>query len=567
MSSAKADIPVFSQLTQGSSQFDKDQFTSDIIVIQNNGNHSNFNTGAPHPSSAANERPGLPSSSQIQPITASVVRHSLNLLADQDVSQSVEVLDASEIIEDEMAALSGGRIVSDCDRSTSHEEVSSKGGLSEKTALSNSTPDVEEPSSQDFMTADFFIDESMPSSMTESPSNRRLLELQQSLQDKTSQVESLTRELDLCRTLLDKETKKCESLCEATKTRTSDIRTDISQLVKEFNSERDNLVDYIKCVKHTCLNVITKYLENQEATHEKVLTEVNDKQASVVKELENKLDIESQKLSDAYEEVNVYQQKVLETEKHYESLKEEMDLKVSELERNIEVEKTEISKRLMLEHEIELDKVRSDFIHDIETKDAEIQSLQDNLHEKTTLSTKLQSEKDSLVETLTAELEIQKEKEIEVLNKNHSEKLEEELNSLKDSLIKSHQMELSELKADFNEKLKAALSEQEAELTVVNEQIVEKLKETLNQSHEEEIEDVKRSCFTEIESKVKSLRDTLTQEYEEKLQQIKTEFELEKEKLITEQTDRLNDAKNELTFEHLKMEKQSSLDEVSIGKL
>lgn len=62
---------------------------------------------------------------------------------------------------------------------------------SDKTKSSTETsPDLEEVNSDGFTTADFYIDESMPSSMTESPPTKKVHELQQLLHEKNVMLSS-----------------------------------------------------------------------------------------------------------------------------------------------------------------------------------------------------------------------------------------------------------------------------------------------------------------------------------------------------------------------------------------
>ena len=74
---------------------------------------------------------------------------------------------------------------------------------SQPRTTSETSPDIEEISSEGFSTADFYIDESMPSSMTESPPYKKIQELQALLNDRCALLENKEKQLTSSREELD----------------------------------------------------------------------------------------------------------------------------------------------------------------------------------------------------------------------------------------------------------------------------------------------------------------------------------------------------------------------------
>ena len=75
---------------------------------------------------------------------------------------------------------------------TSEKHFSESSAPSHPKGASETSPEL---SSEGFSTADFYIDESMPSSMTDSPPYKKIQELQALLNDKISMLDSKEKEL------------------------------------------------------------------------------------------------------------------------------------------------------------------------------------------------------------------------------------------------------------------------------------------------------------------------------------------------------------------------------------
>ena len=83
---------------------------------------------------------------------------------------------------------------------TSEKQFSEGSAPSQPKATSETSPEL---SSEGFSTADFYIDESLPSSMTDSPPYKKIQELQALLNDKISMLDSKEKELVSSRGELD----------------------------------------------------------------------------------------------------------------------------------------------------------------------------------------------------------------------------------------------------------------------------------------------------------------------------------------------------------------------------
>lgn len=246
------------------------------------------------------------------------------------------------------------------------------------------SPEAEDnPSNDAFMTADFYIDESMPSSMTECASNKKLAELQCVLQDRTTQLEQKEREvLDARRRIEDlttrtlsyeKTAKLASGLCASLKRDVDDLRASVassrSQGAVELDAVRDGVAELVRTWNATSerasMDATRSFDENLAAVRERLEAETEEK-----RELQALLDkavadcrVLNERVEQLEKENDTYRRTVLELELENEKL--QVEYKAS----------TDASSDIIESRGRELEELRNELGHQLDEEKESVRRL------------------------------------------------------------------------------------------------------------------------------------------------------------------------------------------------
>ncbi|XP_023233220.1 RB1-inducible coiled-coil protein 1-like [Centruroides sculpturatus] len=187
------------------------------------------------------------------------------------------------------------------------------------------SPECCTSNSQEFFSADFFIDESMPSSYTESNGTTRgsqkmkshhvlIAELQRQLEDKASTLISVQRDLDMNKSHLERVQDTMTSLQSIAWEISNQLKLDILQLRDQIIQGKEIFIEEtanITMQLNSSLEKIQKQITSEkDQAIEEALERVKQEHESMMRHYQSQLELESQKLEDAQTQVEMYYNQV-----------------------------------------------------------------------------------------------------------------------------------------------------------------------------------------------------------------------------------------------------------------
>ncbi|KAG8187084.1 hypothetical protein JTE90_016180 [Oedothorax gibbosus] len=256
--------------------------------------------------------------------------------------------------------------------------------------------------SMDFQSAEYYIDDSMPSSYSESNATSPLMrgsrmvkshhvvvaELQRQLEEKSAALASTSSSLETSHSNILKVHAKMSTLQKFIEELQGTLQSDLSHL-KEFVKDEltDRMTDAADIVEkiNSCVALMHKQMliEKDEA-----VTEAKKDFVSIENAYRHRLEVESQKLNDAETQIAHYEEHLLALTSRFEDSKHENEQLINELQ-----DKKELLKKVMLEHELEFDSFKTQIQDTIQNKDSRISELQQALSDSLYDATKLKQEK------------------------------------------------------------------------------------------------------------------------------------------------------------------------------
>lgn len=405
------------------------------------------------------------------------------------------------------------------------------------TASMETSPEADDIQSGDtFMTADFYIDESMPSSMTELASSKKLAELQGILQDRTALLESREREISDGKRLIDEMTTKMRKQENLMKSLNESIHVNIVAFKSDLNNfkleETNNGKESSKEFNQLLQNLVEFWNEKNVKMLKEIREEENAKYEIVAKELQEKLDSEK-----------IFSQNCQSENQTFKELLEEKKTECQNLGTELNELKETLNK-IAYENKIENEKLRINFESELEKKEIEKEKM--------------------ISEEMMKKFEIEKCNLFENLKKDQFENERRILEELTKVLNEKHQLELEKYRTEFEELLNSERNsvkelheecrnqkEREEEIMKLNVDAAERLKS----NHETEIksfEDKYNTTFEELE-KCKSELSELKMEIKSHSEKLKELQERSDSEVI--ESEKNNQFKNDLNESKEMMEK------------
>ncbi|XP_075524747.1 uncharacterized protein LOC142557066 isoform X1 [Dermacentor variabilis] len=339
--------------------------------------------------------------------------------------------------------------------------------------------------SQDFQTADFYIDESMPSSISDSngvlpaapgvvaPTSAAAApvqqahvaaELQRQLEEKSAVLLATQKELERERVERQELRHGLTSLCEAAAAVCSDSRSDAASLREDLAAARQMLsqeASLIGAAMDTALQALLARLENEKAAS--IAAEVDRVQRefeSAEEDHRHRLEVERLKLEDAHREIRLYQQQLQQLSQLTDSLRNDSTLALATLKNSLQQEQESALAKATLEHELEQEALQERLRAFERSHEEEVQDLNECICEKDRQIQMLFQERQGLEEQLHSHFAMEKE---ELLAQCRQECAQRE-QAIREELVALHEQQLNRIQHCHEEAIQKAKEQTRLEL-------------------------------------------------------------------------------------------------------
>lgn len=347
------------------------------------------------------------------------------------------------------------------------------------------SPDSLGVASEDFQTADFYIDESMPSSISDShgvvplveamaASTRTVTvpcqqvdataELRRELEEKSAALQAAEKELARERAEGQELRRGLAGLCKAASAACSNCRSDMATLRSDLASVHQTLsteADLIGGALDTALQALSARLEREKAASVEAEAErLRREFRSSEQEQAHRLEVERTKLEDAHREVHIYQQQLLQLQQLVDSLRSDSALALASLQSSLQQEHESVIARATLGHELEQEALQEKLRAFQKSHEEEVQDLNEGICERDRQIQALFLERQGLEERLHSHFVSERE---ELLAKCRQEGAQRE-QALREELVAQHEQQLNRIQHCHEEAIQKAKEETRLEL-------------------------------------------------------------------------------------------------------
>ena len=426
-----------------------------------------------------------------------------------------------------------------------------------------------------FVTADFFIDESLPSSMAESAATRKVVELQMTLQEKVVCLETKERELEEQGQLLERLTPRIENMQERLAMLKvvfeRDIhccKCDLRTIAAGIQAEKQEFSGFVERTTQQLIAAIGAVEAESERQHEGMMEELRGEHTEGMAWLQAQLEAESDKLQITQCELESTEKRLKESEEEGEKVRHEMELTAVEFKEGFVAEMAQARSELMMEHEIELERTVNDMNMELEEKDRQIEDalslaktkdreiedafslakmkdrqIEDALSlAKTRLeeNAALAEERDRIAENLRLEFEEEMAGIVRTNDVMLVERLTDCERALQGTLKEAHSKEMDVLRGENEEALKEAVTKTRDGMTGLQETALEELRSRMAEDLAAMTDELK----SETEMKLNRVQDLLAESHQVTLDELERRLALDHDLAMTRLRDELVTARH-----------------------
>lgn len=345
------------------------------------------------------------------------------------------------------------------------------------------SPDSLGHTSHDFQTADFYIDESMPSSISDSngivpvtpstvpPSSaapaqqdHAAAELQRQLDERSAALLAAQEELERERVKRQELRRAVTNVCEAATVVCADYRSNAASIREDLAAAlqtMSNEASVIGAAMDTALQALLARLENEKAAS--IATEVDRVRRefeSAEEDHRHQLEVERQKLEDSQREVHMYQQQLQQLSQLTDSLRTDSALALASLKNTMQQDHESAIAKATLEHELEQEALNERLRAFERSHEEEVQDLNDVICEKDRQIQMLFQGRQALEEQLHTRFTLEKE---ELLAQCRQEFAQRE-QAIREELIAVHEQQLDRIQHCHEEAIQKAKEQTRLEL-------------------------------------------------------------------------------------------------------
>ena len=432
----------------------------------------------------------------------------------------------------------------------------------------DTSPSLEEVNSEGFTTADFYIDESMPSSMTESPPTKKMVaELQMVLHEKSAQLDTKERELEQHRRTLEVARQRLSTmednfkmLHDVTEKGRLKLKCDVLSIEKQIQRDKDEFNTFMDSVTRRLVEVIEKFETQQNEERCAVSDATKSDYEKRLAEVSEKLEVETQKLHDSQQEIDLYHKQLKDRDEKYDCLQHEMATALSDAEENCRLEVDDTKKRLILEHEVEMDRVQAELRDELEVTEEQLSQVTSAVAEKEATISALERKLKDVTEKLHSEFQEEKENLRKLLEEEHKQREAQQCEELKETLTETHKKDLETQGEEHKRILKAECDKMEANQAEKHGEQMISLRCELEQEHQEAVESLDR-LHQETLQELTELNKQVDEMHEKTVAELRDEHRMEMEKQLLQHRKEINnlEAKHEQALTDLRQEQDVEL--------
>ena len=401
------------------------------------------------------------------------------------------------------------------------------------------SPDLE---SLEFATADFYIDESMPSSIESPPKTAGSTTEDKSISsvsDKVIEPEKVKTED--CESQLKECKKKLNEVENATKSLQKMLLQTVPELkgfTSKLKTEQTEMSNTFTCdmvkLKETCETVIKDFFSCTESSNKSELEKLQSEKDELEMMLKDEIEAEQAKCAELRNELELAKKERIGTEESLKDKLEKSQQEQKELTEKHDREVKELIQKHELEMEVEIDKVSAELSDKRAGLEKELEKSVVTVQDKDTAIENLKKDKVKTEETLMEKFQMEKEKICDILSKAHeenlnqalksqAEKLEQEKNALKDELQKMHESHTQK-----------KLEELRQSLMVEKQHEIDLTQSTMTLEHNKLTEELRNKAIQEKTTELEIIKSELEIKFQEDLAKFSLEFNKEKEILVAE---------------------------------
>ncbi|XP_053393728.1 RB1-inducible coiled-coil protein 1-like isoform X2 [Mercenaria mercenaria] len=405
-------------------------------------------------------------------------------------------------------------------------------------SLTDTSPDLE--TSQEFTTADFYFDESMPSSIESPPKSSTDMKVNQEqiiLAERHLNAK-LQLQLKECNKKLSLSEKTLKALREFVESKVPSLKDNVKELKKDQVDHVQNVMEDIENIRTNVIQMVQTYdkviSERNQAVIEKFTLEKEERE----KEQNEKIKVETEKAKSLEECLRKLEEEMKEKElkasNDFKEKEKQYETKFEEMRSGLLNEIKELTQKHELELEVEVDKAMSDCSVTISNLEKELGEKTDIISEKESAIKTLEKEKIKLEESLMDKFQVEKEQICDILGIEFEQKLQKAAKEHEEKVEIMKQSIVAELNEKHETETQHKLDELKKSLMVEKEQAVEMTQSMMVTEHSKAADEIKQKLANEKSAEVAKFREELENKFQEDIAKLSAEFNKEKEMLFKE---------------------------------
>lgn len=404
--------------------------------------------------------------------------------------------------------------------------------------LSDMSPDLE--TSQEFTTADFYFDESMPSSIESPPksSTEIKINLEQNILAEKQLNAKLQQQLKECNKKLSHNEKTLKSLRDFVESKVPSLKGDVQELKKEQMEHVQSVIHDFDDIRKNVIQMVEAYEKVLSERNQEVIKKLTAERNEIDKAQSEKLLVETEKVKNLEEDIEKLKDELREIEEEGSNkLKERENQFQAELEeaRNgLLNEIKDLTQKHELVLEVELDKAKSECSGMIDGLEKELGEKNELIREKESAIKCLEKDKIKLEESLMDKFQIEKEQICDILGNEYKEKLEKTVKEQEEKIETMKQSVIAELNEKHETDTQQKLQALRQSLMVEKDQAVEMTQSMLSTEHSKAADEIKQKMMEEKSAEMAKFTEELQTKFQDDLGKLSAEFNKEKEILVTE---------------------------------
>ena len=412
--------------------------------------------------------------------------------------------------------------------------VSRKSHKKTHMTLDTTSPDME--TSQEFQTADFYFDESLPSSMTESPPNKHSEKdkpsVSEQLIEKTNTILRLEQDLVDSKQKLSSTQVQLKSLCQKLKEDLPSLHSNLTSLRDSITEEHRTFCDYLKIAQQDIIATTTKYHENVVTANNESMCKLKEDNYKEISKLNNDLESRDDKIKELNTQLSHVQKELVEARNTTEAVRAEMGSKCEELKASFSLQKEDLIREHTLGLEVEMDRLGSEYKSQLELYELDVRRTEEKLLQAEERIKELISEKEQLGETLTQRFLEQKEEIKYILQEEFKEKEAKIITDMEEEFKRKTEQQYEKKRFEFEEKLAKECQRLQNTLDIEKAEALKGLKAEIEAEHKINVDELIKKQNNEKDKELKQLEVSLRQEFECNALRAQEMFNSEKEELV-----------------------------------